>query len=298
MYLENNLIAGAFTGEREALLKVLASQAAISLENAKLYADVLDSNLAREKAEEQLRRSQEDLAKVASLTTAGQLVASIAHEVSQPLVSIATSAGAALRWLHRAQPDLVEVSDALQRIEFDSKRGRDIIRGLRALIKRSAPIFAPFDINEAIREVLLVARLEMDKHGIKLDDSGISGDRTARGDRVQVQQVVLNLVVNAIEAMESVEGRGRCLILSTSTKEGMTIFTVEDTGVGIDVDYSERIFAPFVTTKENGMGMGLSICRSIVAAHQGKLVLRLRSPHGTTFEVAIPEFDTQTPGQG
>jgi predicted ATPase/C4-dicarboxylate-specific signal transduction histidine kinase len=293
LYLENNLIAGAFTRERTALLEVLASQAAISLENANLYADVVDSNLQREKAEEQLRHSQEELARVASLTTAGQLVASIAHEVSQPLVSIATSAGAALRWLHRGQPDLVEVSDALQRIEFDSGRARNIIRGLRALIKKSAPTFVPFDINEAIREVLLVTRLQMDRHRILLDDSAISGSRTAWGDRVQMQQVVLNLVANAIEAMEDVNDRSRSLSLSTATVEGMVVFTIQDTGIGIDAGSHERIFAPFVTTKEQGMGMGLSICRSIVVSHRGRLVVKSRVPYGTIFEVAIPATDAQ-----
>jgi predicted ATPase/C4-dicarboxylate-specific signal transduction histidine kinase len=289
LYAENNLICSAFTPEKTALLEVLASQAAISLENARLYADTLESNARRERAEQELQNSREELARVASLTTMGQLVASITHEVSQPLVSIATSAGAALRFMKREKPDFVEVEEALCRIQYDSTRAHDIVRSLRALVKRSAPTFTNFDVNEAVREVLLVTRSQIDKHAILL--SAIDMDEVVNtwGDRVQIQQVALNLVVNAIEAMREISDRKRKLRLSTRRRNGMIVLSVDDSGVGIDLGGNEDIFAPFVTTKPSGMGMGLSICRSIIEAHKGTLSVSKLRPFGTRFEVALPE---------
>jgi predicted ATPase/C4-dicarboxylate-specific signal transduction histidine kinase len=289
LYVENNLICAAFTPEKTALLEVLASQAAISLENARLYADTLESNARRERAEKELQNSREELARVSSLTTMGQLVASIAHEVSQPLVSIATSAGAALRFLKREKPDFLEVEEALRRIQYDSVRAHDVVRSLRALVKRSAPTFTDFDINEAIREVLLVTRSQVEKHAILLSAIDMDEVLTVWGDRVQIQQVVLNLVVNAIEAMQEVLDRKRQLRLSTRRRDAMIVLSVDDSGTGIDSDRIENIFAPFVTTKPGGMGMGLSICRSIVEGHKGTLSVARLDPFGTRFEVALPE---------
>jgi predicted ATPase/C4-dicarboxylate-specific signal transduction histidine kinase len=289
LYVENNLICAAFTPEKTALLEVLASQAAISVENARLYADTLESNARRERAEKELQNSREELARVTSLTTMGQLVASVAHEVSQPLVSIATSAGAALRFLKRGKPDLLEVEDALGRIQYDSTRAHDIVRSLRALVKRSAPTFTAFDINEAIREVLLVTRSQVEKHAILLSAIDMDEVLTVWGDRVQIQQVVLNLVVNAMEAMQEVLDRKRQLRLATRRRGEMVVLSVDDSGPGIDPDRIENIFAPFVTTKPSGMGMGLSICRSIVEGHKGTLSVSNLNPFGTRFEVILPE---------
>lgn len=289
LYVENNLLSGAFTEEKTALLEVFASQAAILLENARLYADTLESNALREAAERALRDSREELSRVASLTTMGQLAASIAHEVSQPLVSIATSAGAALRFMKRDEPDLIEVEDALERIQFDSTRAHDVVRSLRALVKRSAPSFSAFDLNDAIHEVLLITRSQLEKHSVRLDSNGIAGEKLVSGDRVQIQQVVLNLVVNAIEAMNGICDRERRLSLRSEAREGRVMLTVEDSGVGIGPGPAENIFAPFVTSKQNGMGMGLPICLSIMRAHSGRLAVKRLSPFGTRFEVTLPE---------
>jgi predicted ATPase/signal transduction histidine kinase len=289
LYVENNLICGAFTPEKMALIEVLASQAAISLENARLYADTLESNSRRELAELELQNSREELARVASLTTMGQLVASIAHEVSQPLVSIATSAGAALRFMNREKPDFLEVEEALRRIQYDSTRAHDIVRSLRALVKRSAPTFTAFDINEAIHEVLLMTQSQVDKHSILLSPTNTAGILRVWGDRVQIQQVVLNLVVNAIEAMLEITDRKRRLRLSTCGKNAKIVLTIDDSGIGIDSDKIDAIFAPFVTTKPSGMGMGLSICRSIVEGHKGTLFVSRLKPFGTRFEVILPQ---------
>jgi predicted ATPase/signal transduction histidine kinase len=297
LYVENNLISGAFTEEKTALLEVFASQAAISLENARLYADTIQSNSLREAAEQELRDSRDELARVASLTTMGQLVASITHEVSQPLVSIATSAGAALRFMRRDEPDFVEVEKALARIQFDSTRAHDVVRSLRALVKRSASTFSAFDLHDAIEEVLLVTRSQLEKHAIRLDSNAIPGMGTVWGDKVQIQQVVLNLVVNAIEAMHEITDRERRLFLGSSTAEGHVRLVIEDAGVGIEEGSADHIFAPFVTTKPHGMGMGLPICRSIVQAHAGRLTVERLSPYGTRFEVRLPEPGRRPPTQ-
>ncbi|BCG02564.1 hypothetical protein PPGU19_071320 (plasmid) [Paraburkholderia sp. PGU19] len=289
LYVENNLISGAFTEERTTLLEVLASQAAISLENARLYADTIQSDSMREAAEQALRESREELARVASLTTMGQLVASITHEVSQPLVSIASSSGAALRFLKRDEPDFVEVEEALKRIQFDSTRAHDVVQSLRSLVKRSAPSFAAFDLDDAVDEVLLVTRSQLEKHAICLDMSAISGACVVWGDRVQIQQVILNLVINAIEAMHDIADRERRLCIAGSSVDGHVKLVIEDTGVGIEEGAADYIFAPFVTTKSHGMGMGLPICRSIVLAHAGRLSVEPSSPYGTRFEVRLPE---------
>jgi predicted ATPase/signal transduction histidine kinase len=289
LYVENNLICGAFTPEKMALIEVLASQAAISLENARLYADTLESNSRRELAELELQNSREELARVASLTTMGQLVASIVHEVSQPLVSIATSAGAALRFMNREEPDFVEVEEALRRIQYDSTRAHDIVRSLRALVKRSAPSFTTFDINEAIHEVLLMTQSQVDRHAILVSPTNMAEILRVWGDRVQIQQVVLNLIINAIEAMQDITGRQRRLRLSTCGKNTEVVLTIDDCGIGISSDKLDAIFAPFVTTKPSGMGMGLSICRSIVEGHKGTLIVSRLKPFGTRFEVILPQ---------
>ncbi|MCR4471810.1 AAA family ATPase [Burkholderia sp. SCN-KJ] len=289
LYVENNLISGAFTEEKTTLLEVFASQAAISLENARLYADAVQSDALRKAAEQELRNSREELARVASLTTMGQLVASITHEVSQPLASIAASAGAALRFMRRDDPNFVEVEDALRRIQFDSTRAHDVVRSLRALGKRSAPSFSAFGLHDAIEEVLLVTRSQLEKHAVRLASNTDSDTSTVWGDRVQIQQVVLNLVVNAIEAMQEICDRERRLFIGSSTVEGRVRVVIEDTGVGIEEGSADKIFAPFVTTKPQGMGMGLPICRSIVQAHAGRLTVERLSPYGTRFEVWLPE---------
>ncbi|WP_193727880.1 trifunctional serine/threonine-protein kinase/ATP-binding protein/sensor histidine kinase [Paraburkholderia franconis] len=289
LFVENNLISGAFSEEKTALLEVFASQAAISLENARLYADTLESNALREAAERELRESREELARVASLTTMGQLVASVTHEVSQPLVSIATSAGAALRFMRHDKPDLAEVEEALKRIQSDSTRAHDVVRSLRALVKRSAPSFSAFDLRDAVDEVLLVTKIQLEKQAIRVETNTMSGMSMVWGDKVQIQQVVLNLVVNAIEAMQEITDRERRLLLGSSTVDGCVRLVIEDTGGGIEEGSADYIFAPFVTTKSHGMGMGLPICRSIVDAHAGRLAVEPLSPHGTRFEVWLPK---------
>jgi C4-dicarboxylate-specific signal transduction histidine kinase len=288
LYVENNLVAGAFTAKRSSVLCVLSTHAAISLENARLYAKLVQESATREQVAERLRTTQDELARVARLTTMGELVASIVHEINQPLTSVNTSANAALRWLSRDEPEVGEACAALNRVTADTTRAATIVRGLLSLAKKSPPEMKRFDLNQSIREVLQLLHREISHHEVDLDDRCVAGEQIAYGDRVQLQQVVLNLVVNAIEAMSESPLESRHLQLSTELSvNGRIIVSVIDTGPGISQAVLGKIFEPFVTTKDTGLGMGLSICRSIIDAHGGELTVALNSPHGTRFQFTI-----------
>jgi len=242
----------------------------------------------RRRAEEALRDAQADLAHVARLTTMGQLVASIAHEINQPLTAIVSNGDTALLWLNRDKPDIGEARNALSRIVRDAMRAGGVIRGLRALAIKSGPELATFDINDAIREVLTLTGSELKRHGVLLRAELLAGGRRVVGDRVQLQQVLLNLVMNAIEAMKPITARSRELTVSSTLAEaGSIVVAVEDTGTGLAPEIAQRIFEPFFTTKPDGLGMGLSICRSIVEAHGGRLWASPREPHGTVVRFTV-----------
>jgi PAS domain S-box-containing protein len=250
----------------------------------------------RKRAEENLRESerryreaQAELAHVNRVATVGELTTSIAHEINQPLAGIASNGAAGLNWLNRKKPDLDQARDAFSRIVRDSGRASDIIRGLRGLAKKSAPQMATLDIDDAIREVLALTTGELRRHGVVLQTELAGGDRPVLGDRVQLQQVLLNLIMNGVQAMSGVTERARELMVSSSIADpGSLLISVEDTGVGLDPDVAERVFEPFFTTKPEGLGMGLSICRSIVEAHRGRLWLSPRDPHGAAIRFTVP----------
>jgi PAS domain S-box-containing protein len=398
LYLENSLVPNVFTPARIAVLKLLSSQAAISLENTRLYRDLqereakirrlVDSNIIgivmtdfvgrileandaflemvgydredlasgrirwiemtpaewlgvsqravaqmratgscepfekeyfrkdgsrvsvlvgaaafegrdegvsfvldlteRKRAEEALQKAQAELAHVARLTTMGELAASLAHEINQPLAAIVTNGSAGLRWLDQGQPDLDEARAAFSRIVRDGARAGEVIRGLRALAKKTGPELAKLDINDTILEVLALTRSEMQRHGVVLHTDLFSGDRPVFADRVQLQQVLMNLILNGIEAMRAVAGHQRVLAISSEPAgpEGVLV-AVADTGPGLDPASADRIFEPFFTTKPQGMGMGLSICRSIIAAHGGRLWASPGVPCGAVFRFTV-----------
>jgi PAS domain S-box-containing protein len=243
----------------------------------------------RKRAEEALRNAQAELAHVARLTTMGELAASIAHEINQPLAAVVTNADASLRWLNRDKPDLDEARQAIARIAGEGTRAGNVIRGLRALARKTGPDLARLDINDAIREVLALTRNERQRHGVVLHTNLFTGDRSVFGDRVQLLQVMQNLIMNAIEAMSAVTDRPRVLAISSEPAEGDGVLVaVEDTGTGLDQASADRIFDPFFTTKPNGMGMGLSICRSIIEAHGGRFWASPRAPHGAAFRFTVP----------
>jgi C4-dicarboxylate-specific signal transduction histidine kinase len=224
----------------------------------------------------------------------GQLTASIAHEINQPLAGIAANGAAGLNWLNRKTPDLNQARDAFSRIVRDSARASDVIRGLRALIKKSGPQLVRLDIDDVIREVLALTTVELRRHDVALQTDLAAGDRPVLGDRVQLQQVLLNLIMNCVEAMRGVTERTRELVVtSTLADAGSVLVSVEDNSAGLDPAVAQRIFEPFFTTKSEGLGMGLSICRSIVEGHRGRLWASPRVPHGTAIRFTVPAELTQ-----
>jgi len=417
LYLENNLTARAFSPTRIAVLKLVASQAAISLENARLYRDVAEreakirrlveaniigiivwnvagevleandaflrmvgyaredlvsgrvrwrdltppeiraeSELAlaesersghatpfekeyirkdgtrvpvivglasfgdgrqegvafvldlteRKQAEERVREGerryrevQTELAHANRVATMGQLAASIAHEVNQPIAATVTNAQAALRWLGARPPNVDEVGEALTRIVKDANRAGDVLGRIRQLIKKSPPRKEPVDMNAAIREVVELTRGEAAKGLATVETALADGLPHIEGDRVELQQVLLNLIVNALEAMGGVSDGGRHLVIRTAPAEdGCVSVAVCDSGPGFGADSAdsagsvERVFAPFYTTKETGLGMGLSICRSIIDGHGGRLWASPNTPRGAVVQFTVPARQT------
>lgn len=400
LYLENNLTPHAFTPTRMAILKLLASEAAISMENARLYRDlaeresrirrlvdaniigiiiwdlegrILEANDAllrivgydredlvsqrvrwtdltppewrdrdqqfvrelkgagslqpfekeffrkdgsrvpvligvatfeddanhgvafvldlteRKRSAETLRVLQMELAHAGRLATMGQLAASIAHEINQPIGAVRNNAHAALRFLAGEPPDLEEVREALECVVSDTYRAGDILGGIRDQIKKAPPRKERVDLSEAIEEVIALVRGELLKNHVSVQTRLAQGLPSVHADRVQLQQVMLNLIVNAIEAMTHIEEKERELVISTgsSPAEGLLV-SLGDSGPGIAPENRERIFESFVTTKEGGVGIGLSICRSIIEAHGGRMWADGHQPRGAVFRFTLP----------
>jgi PAS domain S-box-containing protein len=247
--------------------------------------------IERKRAERDLFETQAHLAHVTRVTTLGELAASIAHEVNQPLAAMVADADASLNWLAKPNPDLDRVREALSAIVADGHRGAEVIQRVRALAKKSAGLEkVPLDVNELIRDVLPLLRGELDRHGVCLRMELASGLPQVLGDRVQLHQVLISLMMNAIEAMASVDDRPRNLVLRSRAHPDAAevLVMVEDAGVGIDPTTADRLFAAFFTTKPGGMGMGLSISRSILEAHGGRIWAAANPTHGATFHLALP----------
>jgi C4-dicarboxylate-specific signal transduction histidine kinase len=219
----------------------------------------------------------------------GQLAASIAHEINQPIGAARNNAHAALRFLAREPPDLVEVKEALDCVVSETYRAGDILGGIRDQIKKAPPRRERFDLNEAVEEVIALVRGELLKHQVSVQTRLTQGLSPVQGDRVQLQQVVLNLIVNAIEAMTSIDDDARELVVSaeSSSVEALLV-AVGDTGPGVAAEDRERIFESFFTTKPAGVGIGLSICRSIIEAHGGRLWADTHQPRGAVFRFTLP----------
>ena len=247
-----------------------------------------------QRAEESLRTVEAELARVTRITTLGQLTASIAHEVKQPIAAARNNAIAALNFLNAQPPDLGEVREALDCIVGDADRAAQIIDRIRDHIKKAPPRRDRFDLNEAINEVVGLARSTITNNGVSVDTQFAEGALPVEGDRVQLQQVVLNLIVNAVEAMGSVgEGTRELTISTEQTKTKGVLVAVRDSGPGIDPENIERVFEAFYTTKTSGVGMGLSICRSIIDAHGGRLWAEAAEPHTAIFQFTLPGVESE-----
>jgi PAS domain S-box-containing protein len=248
----------------------------------------------RKRAEEdrqRLRQLEMDLAHINRLNIMGELTASIAHEVNQPLSGVVSNGSACLRWLAGDAPDLEEARQAARHIVRDGKRAGEVIAHIRALTKRVGSPREKLDVNEMIREVIVIVADEAKRNSVTIHRQFADDLSPVAGDRVELQQVVLNLILNAIEAMSSVSERARDLTITTRNLDPDQIqVTVEDSGKGIDPQSMSRIFDSFYTTKASGMGMGLSICRSIIRTHDGQLWATSRNGQGATFLFTLPRY--------
>jgi PAS domain S-box-containing protein len=249
----------------------------------------------RKRAEKRLRASEQllldaqmELARATRVTTLGELTASIAHEVNQPLAAIVTNAEASLRWLRRGPPDVEAACRSVEWVISDGIRASEVIRRVRALTKKSSIEMVPLDVNDIVREITTLVQRELISHQVSLRMELASFLPMVLGDRVQLQQVFINLVMNGIEAMQSVTDRSRELVIRSGHETGQVIVSVTDCGVGISAENADRLFTAFFTTKSSGMGMGLSICRSIMDAHGGRLLATANPPHGATFQFSLP----------
>ncbi|MDR3485156.1 MAG: PAS domain-containing protein [Bradyrhizobium sp.] len=249
----------------------------------------ITATIRADHAEQALSKAQAELAHVTRVTMLGELTTSIAHEVNQPLSAVITNAEACLRWLDLEMPDMAKARRSVEWVVEDGNRASEIIRRVRALAKKTDLEKVRLDLNEVVREVIALVRRESSSHRVSLRTELASAPSMIRGDRVQLQQVIINLVMNGIEAMEHVKDRPRELVIRSRHNETHgVLLSVTDCGVGISIEDADRLFKAFFTTKSGGLGMGLSICRSIVEAHGGRLsALRNEGP-GTTFQFVLP----------
>jgi signal transduction histidine kinase len=264
-----------FTDKQISLFRDFAAQATIALESTR--------------RERQYREMQSELAHANRVATMGQLTASIAHEIKQPIATARNNAGAALNFLDKSPPDVAEVREALTCIVNDADRASDIVDRIGSLIKKAPPRKEVVDLNAAVLEVTALTRSEAVKTGVTVGTQLAGELPRIQCDRVQLQQVMLNLIVNAIQSMSGVEDGNRELHISTVSiePEGVCV-AVRDTGHGLRPESLPRLFEPFYTTKPDGMGMGLSICRSIIEAHGGRLWATRCEPRGALFQFTIP----------
>lgn len=276
--LDGRVVEGLFTSTFPPAL----TEMGISLNS---FLDATEKN----RAEEMLQRVQADFAHAARVSMLGELTASIAHEVNQPLAAIATNAEAGLRWLSRPEPDVAEVRDLTKRIVADARRAANIISRVRAMATRRAPDQASLALDEVIREALVFLRHEVQSRGVSVTHHPSAGAARVLADRTQLQQVIVNLAVNAMQAISQGDSRERRIVIRTALDDAGVRCTVEDSGPGIKSDHLSRLFESFFTTKDGGMGMGLPICRSIIEAHGGRIAADNDSAAGgARFSFTLP----------
>jgi len=254
--------------------------------------DLTEQKRAEAEARENERRYREavlELAHANRVATMGQLTASIAHEVNQPIAAVVTNAQAGLHWLQARPPNLEAIRQTLEAIVGDGMRAADIIGRIRTLIKKAPPRKEALQINEAVLEVIALTRGQMLKSSVAVRTRLTDGLPLVQADRVQLQQVILNLIVNAVEAMSGVgEGKRELLISTAASASDGILVTLRDSGPGVDPNNADRLFEAFFTTKAEGMGMGLAICRSIIEAHGGRMWAGANEPRGAVFQFTLP----------
>ncbi|WP_343717389.1 ATP-binding protein, partial [Inquilinus sp.] len=249
----------------------------------------LDDLTDRLRTEAQLRQLQADFARAARISTLGELATSIAHEVNQPLAAIFTNAETSLRWLSRDEPNLAKVMQLTTRIVASARHANEIVHRIRSATAKHAPQRRPLDLNQVVDEALLFIRHNIETRSIQLSVKLGLGLPPVIGDRVQLQQVVVNLLVNGIQAIGLIEGKdGRIELTTGLGRNGEVAFTIQDNGPGIAEENMERIFDGFFTTKEEGIGLGLAICQSIMAAHGGGIAASNRPEGGACFRLWLP----------
>ena len=249
----------------------------------------LEEQIAERKhAEEALREAQADLTRASRLSSMGELSASLAHEIKQPIAAAITDANTCLRWLSRDQPDLAEARAAASRIVQDGKRASEIVNRVRLLFQKDNLQRELIDLNEVVHEMKLLLHSEAMKFRILVRTDLAADLPQVLGDRVQLQQVLMNLMMNSIDAMKDADGPRELNVQSQRADNGQVLISVSDTGVGLPSQQADRIFNAFFTTKANGTGMGLRISRSIVESHGGRLWAVDNSPRGATFQFTVP----------
>ena len=238
-----------------------------------------------------MQESRAALTRVARIATMGELTASIAHEINQPLAAVVTNASASLHWLAIQPPDLAEARQAMARAMQEANRASSVVGRIRTLLKKASPEMQPLDANELILEVMALTHNQLLTSGVAVHTELASDIPAVFGDRVQLQQVMLNLIMNAIDAMTATSGRPRILLIKSARATEGVLIQVEDSGQGIDPEQLSRIFDSFYTTKPQGIGIGLSISRSIIEAHDGRLWASPGSARGAVFQFILPSAD-------
>jgi len=281
--------------KRDGSTVVVNSRWALQQERNGRPALILETNndiTERKRGGEALREAQEELARLNRIILMGEISASIAHEINQPITAVITNAGAGLRWLSAAPPNIEEARGTLDRILRDGARAGQIIERIRGLAKRVTPRRERLDINAVIGEVVALNDAHLRRFQIQLQVGAPVGLPLVLGDRVQLMQVLMNLVVNAVDAMREVNDRPRELTIVSELASDKVSVEVRDNGVGLDATPVEKLFQSFYTTKPQGIGMGLAISRSIMEAHGGRLEAAPNQPHGAIFRVTLPPAES------
>jgi PAS domain S-box-containing protein len=294
--LEELLRTGRWEGElvrtkADGTRVIVASRWSLQRDRRHQPLAILETNndvTERKRAAEALRQAQADLAHIARVTTMGELTASLAHEVNQPIAAAVTNANTCLRWLTRDQPNVEEARAAAMRIVKDGTRAGEIISRIRLLFKKGTSERELVNVNEVIEEMIILLRGEATRYTISVRVELAADLPRVNGDRVQLQQVLMNLMLNSIDAMKDVDGTRELAVMSQRGEDGQVLISVSDTGVGLPPQQADKIFNSFFTTKTHGTGMGLRISRSIIESHGGRLWAADNSPRGATFQFTLP----------